>query len=423
MDTRQQTGERKAAELWSPLPYDSWKETLDTLHMWTQIVGKVRMELSPFLNHWWHVPLYVTPRGLTTSAILCREGTFEVTFDFIEHNLFMRASEGTTRALPLIPRSVASFYREFMDCLHALGIQVTINTLPSEVQSPIRCDVGEVHASYDPLYAQRFWRVLAQTSTVMQRYCSPFLGKSSPVHLFWGSFDLAVTLFSGRRAPERPGANRMMRKRCPMKRSVVASGPAMSVSPPRRSMSIPLRNRLACQPSPFVRRRPSTVTTWENSSCCMMTCGRPPRQSRRCWSFSRVPTKRGHAGPLGQRSAGKESRVRTIGHEELKQMLDRQDDFRLVMALSEWAYQAKHIPSSLHFATSREALQSLNKEDEIVVYCSDENCIASTAFGQLLERQGYTHVLHFAGGLAEWELAGYPLEGEWIRQQERQGDE
>ena len=135
-----------------------------------------------------------------------------MTFDFIEHNLFMRTSEGTTRALPLIPRSVASFYREFMDCLHALGIQVTINTLPSEVRNPIRCDVDEVHASYDPLYAQRFWRVLAQTSTLMQRYRSPFLGKSSPVHLFWGSFDLAVTLFSGRRAPERPGANRMMRE-------------------------------------------------------------------------------------------------------------------------------------------------------------------------------------------------------------------
>ncbi len=113
MDTRQQTGERKAAERWPALPYPAWKETYETLHMWTQIVGKVRMELSPFLNHWWHVTLYVTPRGLTTSAIPYGGGTFEVTFDFIEHNLFMRTSEGTTRALPLIPRSVASFYREF----------------------------------------------------------------------------------------------------------------------------------------------------------------------------------------------------------------------------------------------------------------------------------------------------------------------
>ena len=212
MDTRQPVGERAGAELWPPLPYGAWKETRDTLHMWTQIVGIVRMELSPFLNHWWHVALYVTPRGLTTSAIPYHGSTFEVTFDFLEHNLFIRTSRGETKALPLIPRSVASFYREFMDCLHALGIEVTINTLPSEVRNPIRCDVDEVHASYDPLYARRFWRVLEQTSTVMQRYRSPFLGKSSPIHLFWGSFDLAVTLFSGRRAPERPGDDRMTRE-------------------------------------------------------------------------------------------------------------------------------------------------------------------------------------------------------------------
>ncbi len=199
-------------EGWPALPYEAWRDTCQTLHMWTQIVGKVRMELSPFLNHWWHVTLYVTPRGLTTSAIPYHGGSFDVTFDFLEHTLFLRTSEGTTKALPLIPRSVASFYREFMDCLFALGIQVTINTLPSEVSDPIRCDLDEVHASYDPLYAQRFWRILTQTAAVMERYRSPFLGKSSPVHFFWGSFDLAVTLFSGRRAPERPGADHMMRE-------------------------------------------------------------------------------------------------------------------------------------------------------------------------------------------------------------------
>src|SRR5438309_903090 len=212
MDTRQQTGERKAAELWPSLPYDAWKETLDTLHLWTQIVGKVRMELSPFLNHWWHVTLYVTPRGLTTSAIPYHGGTFAVNFDFIDHNLFVLTSEGTTKTLPLIPRSVAAFYREFMACLQALGIEITINTLPSEIPSPIRCDEDEIHASYDPVYAQRFWRILVQTATVLQRYRSPFLGKSSPVHFFWGSFDLALTVFSGRRAPERPGADRITRE-------------------------------------------------------------------------------------------------------------------------------------------------------------------------------------------------------------------
>ncbi len=212
MENTSNTQQGDRGERWPALPYEAWRDTCQTLHMWTQIVGKVRMALSPFLNHWWHVTLYVTPRGLTTSSIPSHGGTFDVTFDFIEHNLSIRTSEGTTKVLPLIPRSVAAFYREFMDCLHALGIQVTINTLPSEVSNPIRCDIDEVHASYDPLYAQRFWRILAQTSTIMQRYRAPFLGKSSPVHFFWGSFDLAVTLFSGRRAPERPGADHITRE-------------------------------------------------------------------------------------------------------------------------------------------------------------------------------------------------------------------
>ena len=212
MENTSNTQQGERAEGWPALPYEAWRKTCQTLHLWTQIVGKVRMELSPFLNHWWHVTLYVTPRGLTTSSIPYHGGTFEVTFDFVEHNLSIRTSEGTTKALPLIPRSVAAFYREFMACLHALGIEVSINTLPSEVQNPIRCDVDEVHASYDPVYAQRFWRILVQTDAVLQRYRSPFLGKSSPVHFFWGSFDLALTFFSGLRAPERPGADRMTRE-------------------------------------------------------------------------------------------------------------------------------------------------------------------------------------------------------------------
>src|ERR1700682_878860 len=170
MESTSKIQHEERAERWPALPYEAWRETCDTLHMWTQIVGKVRMELSPFLNHWWHVTLYVTPRGLTTSSIPYRGSSFEVTFDFLEHTLFIRTSEGTSKALPLIPRSVAAFYREFMDCLHTLGIQVTINTLPSEVSDPIRCDIDEVHASYDPLYAQRFWRILTQTATVMQRF-------------------------------------------------------------------------------------------------------------------------------------------------------------------------------------------------------------------------------------------------------------
>ncbi len=212
MQSIRETQLENQVERWPALPYEEWRSTCQTLHMWTQIVGKVRMKLFPFLNHWWHVTLYVTPRGLTTSAIPYHGSTFDVTFDFIEHSLFVHTSEGTTKALPLIPRSVAAFYREFMACLQALGVQVTINTLPCEVQNPIRFDEDEIHASYDPVYAQRFWRVLVQIDTAMQRYRAPFLGKSSPVHFFWGSFDLAFALFSGRRAPERPGADHMMRE-------------------------------------------------------------------------------------------------------------------------------------------------------------------------------------------------------------------
>jgi len=180
--------------------------------MWTQIVGKVRMELSPFVNHWWHVPLYVTARGLATSPIPYRGRTFEVEFDFIDHTLLIRTSAGTSKAMPLIPRTVAAFYQEFMACLQALGIEVTINTLPSEVQHPIRCDQDEVHASYDPGSAHRFWRILVQVDKAFKEFRSPFLGKCSPVHFFWGSFDLAVTRFSGRRAPERAGADRITRE-------------------------------------------------------------------------------------------------------------------------------------------------------------------------------------------------------------------
>ena len=205
--SKTQQGER--AESWPALPLEAWRDTCQTLHLWTQIVGKVRMELSPPVNHWWHVTLYVTPRGLTTSLIPYQGGTFEVTFDFIDHHLRILTSEGTVKVLPLIPRSVAAFYREFMACLQALGIEVTINTLPSEIRNPFRCDEDEVHASYDPVYVHRFWRILVQTDTVLQRYRSPFLGKSSPVHFFWGSFDLALTVFSGRGAPERQGADRI----------------------------------------------------------------------------------------------------------------------------------------------------------------------------------------------------------------------
>ncbi len=215
MESPSKTSERETVERWPSLPFEAWKDTCETLHLWTQIVGKVRLALSPPLNHWWQVPFYVTARGLTTSPIPApgEQGRiFEVQFDFIDHTLLILTSEGTIKALPLIPRSVAAFYQEFMACLHALGIEVTINTVPSEVQHPIRCDEDEVHASYDAVAAHRFWRILVQVDQVFKEFRSHFLGKSSPVHFFWGSFDLAVTRFSGRRAPERAGADRITRE-------------------------------------------------------------------------------------------------------------------------------------------------------------------------------------------------------------------
>lgn len=203
---------QEKALLWPALPFEQWKETCETLHMWLQIVGKVRLALSPYLNHWWQVTLYVSPRGLTTSSIPYNNRLFEVNLDFIDHNLLVQTSTGVTRGMPLIARDVADFYREFMAILDSLGIEVKINTLPSEVKNPIPCDEDHLHASYDPDYANRFWRILLQCDRVFKEFRSDFTGKSSPVHFFWGSCDLAVTRFSGRRAPERPEADAITRE-------------------------------------------------------------------------------------------------------------------------------------------------------------------------------------------------------------------
>jgi hypothetical protein len=198
--------------IWPALPLADWQETYQTLHMWTQIVGKVRLALSPPLNHWWQVTLYVTPRGLTTSSIPNGARTFEVAFDFLDHTLGIETSDRAHRAMGLYPRSVADFYREFMALLRSLGIEVRINPLPQEIANPIRFDEDEVHASYDAASATRCWRILLQSDRVLKQFRARFIGKCSPVHFFWGSFDLAVTRFSGRRAPERPGANHIERE-------------------------------------------------------------------------------------------------------------------------------------------------------------------------------------------------------------------
>ncbi|HWW14604.1 MAG TPA: DUF5996 family protein [Candidatus Dormibacteraeota bacterium] len=199
-------------DAWPELPLAAWQDTCATLHMWTQIVGKVRLALSPRINHWWEVALYVNARGLTTSAIPYGGGIFEVQFDFIDHTLIIQTSWGASKTLVLKPQSVAAFYAEFMAALRALGIAVKIWTMPCEVGSPVRFDLDTQHASYNPEYAHRFWQVLILSDNVFQEFRAGFIGKDSPVHFFWGSFDLCVTRFSGRRAPERPGADSITRE-------------------------------------------------------------------------------------------------------------------------------------------------------------------------------------------------------------------
>jgi hypothetical protein len=193
------------SNLWPELPLAEWKETYETLHMWTQIVGKIRLTLTPLQNHWWNCTLYLTPRGLTTSAIPYKDRHFRIDFDFIAHLLVIETADGSTKTIALRPRSVADFYQETMSALASLGMPVTIWTTPVEVQDRTPFEKDQKHAAYDPQYAHRLWRILMQAGRVLSEFRSRFTGKVSPVHFFWGAFDLAVTRFSGRTAPEHPG--------------------------------------------------------------------------------------------------------------------------------------------------------------------------------------------------------------------------
>jgi hypothetical protein len=190
---------------WPALPYGAWKDTCATLHLWTQIVGKVRLAQTPWVNHSWHVPLYVTARGLTTSSIPYGARSFQIDFDFLDHVLWVRSSDGHSRQLILRPMCVGDFYTEFFMMLSGLGLAVRINTMPNEIADAIPFPDDDVHRSYDADAVTRFWRILVATHDVLAHFRSAFLGKVSPVHFFWGSFDLAVTRFSGRRAPPHPG--------------------------------------------------------------------------------------------------------------------------------------------------------------------------------------------------------------------------
>jgi hypothetical protein len=194
---------------WPALPLESWKDTYATLHMWTQIVGKIRLALTPLINHWWNVALYVSARGLTTSLIPYRDRPFELSFDFLDHQLVLQVSDGSRAAFPLTAMSVADFYQKVMGMMRSNGIEVKIWPMPSEVPDAIRFDQDRIHSAYDPAAAQTFWKILLCVEPVFQEFRSRFVGKCSPVHFFWGSFDLAVTRFSGRPAPSRPGADRI----------------------------------------------------------------------------------------------------------------------------------------------------------------------------------------------------------------------
>lgn len=191
--------------VWPILPFEPWQETYATLHLWTQIIGKIRLVQTPWINHSWHVPLYLTARGLTTSPIPYGSRILQIDFDFIDHQLRLQTGAGQQRAIALQPQSVAAFYQAVMAALQELEMPVSINRLPNEVPDAIPFDQDDIHAAYDPDYAQRCWRILLQTDRVLREFRSHFCGKVSPVHFFWGSFDLAVTRFSGRSAPDHPG--------------------------------------------------------------------------------------------------------------------------------------------------------------------------------------------------------------------------
>jgi hypothetical protein len=212
MVTSQSTVLSDASECWPTIRLAEWKDTYATLHMWTQIVGKIRLELTPKVNHWWNVPLYLSSRGLTTSLIPYLDRTFDMEFDFFQNQLVIRTSDPKTASVALGPRSVADFYHEVMAALRSLAIEVHIWKMPVEVADPIPFDQDHLHAAYDAEQVRRLWRILLSLDAVFKVFRSRFVGKSSPVHFFWGSFDLAISRFSGRRAPPRNDPDPVLRK-------------------------------------------------------------------------------------------------------------------------------------------------------------------------------------------------------------------
>jgi hypothetical protein len=205
MTEQKSFGSTPGSDHWPSLAFQDWKDTYATLHMWLQIVGKIRLSHTPWINHSWHTTMYVTSRGLTTSPIPYDNRIFQIDFDFIDHKLLIQVSDGQVKTKSLVPQSVADFYEELLADLSKMNLRMKINTKPNEVATAIPFGKDHEHASYDAHYANRFWRALVQADRVFKQFRSRFIGKCSPVHLFWGGLDLAVTRFSGRRAPEHPG--------------------------------------------------------------------------------------------------------------------------------------------------------------------------------------------------------------------------
>jgi hypothetical protein len=305
---------------WPELSYPAWRDTAVTLQLWIQIVGKVRLALTPWLNHGWHVPLYVTARGLGTSAIHTARGSFEIEFDLVAHRLVVRTAETVDGGFALEPMSVAAFHRRCMQALDAVGHPVTIDPMPNEVPDPIRFADDEVHASYDAAAVHSLWRALLRIDRVFQLFRTGFLGKSSPVHLFWGSFDLAVTRFSGRPAPRHPGGvpglpDAVTREAYSHEVSSAGFWPAaMHIRKPP-STRMPIRCRRASMrrrsnpPARLGRRR------WVSGCCPTRLSGARATRTRRCCASSRPrtgPPRTAGAGMPGwsASSASRAGRVR-----------------------------------------------------------------------------------------------------------------
>ena len=273
---------------WPPLPLNEWQDTYQTLHMWTQLVGKIRMTLSPPLNHWWHATLYVNARGLTTSPIPYENGAFEIQFDFLQHQLEILCCGGTRAVLPLQAEAVAVFYGRVMEALRGLGIEVAVNTKPQEVPNPIPFEQDYQHASYDRDYVQRFFRILVSVEKSLQEFRSGWVGKSSPVQFFWGAMDLSCVRFSGRPAvPPRKGRITGNTH----EEVAVGFSPAPASASPHFTPT-PRRPRRAWKATPFSPPPPRGTRNWASSFCATKMCAPPPTPQPRYARSSPPCTKR-----------------------------------------------------------------------------------------------------------------------------------